>query len=308
MSTQQQPPPRVTVGVDGRPDTLAALRYGCREATSLGATLELVHVVPDFLPVSPRSPESPVDLAAIGASLLADATKRVAALAPDLVVETRLRHGFRAAQIATTARGAVEVVLGRDDRPVLQRLLRSDTVTAVAARASAPVVEVPSGWRSDAHGIVVVGVKSRRHAPELLDEAFTVARRRHATLVVLHAWQLPNAYDDIIEIRVDLESWRRHAATQTEDLLTEWRAAYPEVPVHVEVVHGHAAQALVAASRSADLVVIVRREHGVPAALHLGGVARTVLRASECPVWVAPPVDEPPTPPVVLERDGELVR
>jgi nucleotide-binding universal stress UspA family protein len=55
------------------------------------------------------------------------------------------------------------------------------------------------------------------------------------------------------------------------------------------VLRGDPATALVAAAEEAALVVIGRRRHGVPAALHLGGTARAVLRSASCPVRVVPP-------------------
>ena len=58
------------------------------------------------------------------------------------------------------------------------------------------------------------------------------------------------------------------------------------------MVHDHAGHALVEASRDADMVVIVRRAHGVPASVHLGGTARAVLRSAHCPVRVVAPNDE----------------
>jgi hypothetical protein len=47
---------------------------------------------------------------------------------------------------------------------------------------------------------VVLGVKSPAHAHELLARAFDVAAARGATLVVLHAWKLPDPYLDLVEI------------------------------------------------------------------------------------------------------------
>jgi nucleotide-binding universal stress UspA family protein len=59
--------------------------------------------------------------------------------------------------------------------------------------------------------------------------------------------------------------------------------------VETKVVHDYAPTALEQASRGADLLVLVRRAHGVPAATHLGGTARGVLRTAACPVRVVPP-------------------
>lgn len=307
MNTQPQTP-YVVVGVDGSFSNLGALRYAAAEAASLGAALQLVHVVPDYLPVSPMVPQTPVDLAQLGAGVLEQAAARVRAMDSELSVGTWLRHGTRPVRLTQAAEDAELLVVGRDDRPLLERLLRGDTATGVAARSSVPVVQVPAAWDPADRRTVVVGVKSPTHAPEMLADAFAVARRRGATLVVVHAWKLPSAYDDIIEVRVDLASWTREATAEMEALLRDWRTAYPDVEVEVRIVHDHASHALVAASRQADLVVIARRQHGMPAATHLGGTARTVLRAAECPVRVVAPADAPPIPSLTVEESGQLAR
>jgi nucleotide-binding universal stress UspA family protein len=165
---------------------------------------------------------------------------------------------------------------------------------------------VPAGWTTDAHGVVMVGVKSPQHAGGMLADAFAAARRRRARLVVLHAWKLPSVYDDIIEVRVDTEDWQRQATAELDALLRDWRAAYPDVQVETRVVHDHAGHALTEASSTADLLLIVRRGHGAPASTHLGSTARAVLRSAHCPVRVVPPVDVTPIPSLVLEEHGVL--
>jgi nucleotide-binding universal stress UspA family protein len=151
-------------------------------------------------------------------------------------------------------------------------------------------------------------VKSPAHAAELLGTAFAAARERSARLVVLHTWRLPSAYDDIIESRVARDQVEREGTAEIEGLLAPWRTAFPEVEVEVRVAHDDAAKALVEASREADLLVIVRRSHGVPAATHLGGTARALLRHAACPVMVVPPTPVPELPTLVLEAEGELLK
>ena len=87
-----------------------------------------------------------------------------------------------------------------------------------------------------------------------------------------------------------------------------WRAVYPDVDATIRVVHDRPGHALVEASAAADLLVLVRRAHGVPSATHLGGTARGVLRHAECPVMVVPPTKAPELPSLVLESDGQLLK
>jgi nucleotide-binding universal stress UspA family protein len=299
----------VVVGVDGSEANLGALRYAVAEARALGSVLELVHVVPDLVPVSPFLPVTPDELTATGTTILRTAEDAVRSIDADLSVESWLHHGWRAGELVGAAAGARVLVVGRDDRPLVERVLRGDTATGVAARAHVPVVEVPADWRPPDPGtrpVLLVGVKSRVHAAALLSDAFREAAKRCASLLVLHAWRLPSVYDDIIGSRADADAWAATARTELEVLLRSWRDEYPEIPVEIRVVHDRAGHALIEASRDADLVLVVRRAHGVPPALHLGGVARAVLRSAHCPVRVVPPIETATLPGLLPEQSGSL--
>ena len=106
--------------------------------------------------------------------------------------------------------------------------------------------------------------------------------------MLLHAWKLASGYDDIVADRVAVHEWNERATDELERILAPWRASYPAVVVETTVEHDDAAHALERASHHADLLILVRRAHGVPASLHLGGTARAVLRTASCPVRVVP--------------------
>lgn len=306
MTAQVRP---VVVGVNGSKDNLGALRYAAEEARRAGLPLRLVHVVPDYVPIAPMIPLAPEDLTAMGAALLARAEATVREVAPDLEVEGWICHGSRAIELTRIAADGKLLVIGRDDRPLVERVLTGDVGAGVAARSSVPMVEVTSDWQpGEARGVVLVGVKSPDHADSLLGDAMALASARGAALLVLHAWKLPGGYDDIIESRVATDEWRQQSVAEMDTLLEQWRAAYPDVEVELRVVHDHAAHALVQASAEADVLVVVRRGHGVPAAVHLGSTARAVLRAARCPVRVVPPEALPVMPTLVLEDAGAIVR
>ena len=50
------------------------------------------------------------------------------------------------------------------------------------------------------------------------------------TLPVIHAWELPSVYDDIILRRTHDEDWNVHALDSIESRITSLRKEYPEVP------------------------------------------------------------------------------
>lgn len=290
MTAQAQP---VVVGVDGSKDNLGALRYGVGEARRAGVPLKLVHVVPDHLPISPLVATTSGDLTQAGAEILARSEDAARAIDPEVEVVGWLHHGGRPIELVHGAEEGQVLVVGRDNRPLVQRLLRGDAAAAVAARSTVPMVVVPADWEpAPSRGVVVVGVKSPEQAAALLGDAMALASESGARLVVVHAWKMPGGYDDIIDSRIAAEEWRLRAEREVATLLGDWCAAYPGVETEVRVVHDHAAHALIEASGEADELVIVRRAHGLPAA-HLGATARAVLRAARCPVRVVPPAADP---------------
>ena len=183
------------------------------------------------------------------------------------------------------------LVVGRDSRSVVDRMLLGDTAAGVACRATCPVVTVPPAWDPDeTKGLVVVGVKSSEHAEAPLAAGFAAASSLDARLLVVHAWKLPSAYDDIVVSRVAEQEWAEQGANELGAVLAPYEARHPGVEVTVRVTHSYAYHALEEASRHADLLILARRAHGFPAATHLGGTARHLLRNAECPVLVVAPL------------------
>ena len=279
----------IVVGVDGEPGSVGAMRYAAVEARGLGARVRLVHVVPGHLPISTMLPLTPAELERVGARVLRASAATARELAPDVEIETSLRHGSRALELTRAGADASLLVVGRTDRPLLERLVTGATAISVASRSAVPTVSVPGAWQDHGVETVLVGIRSHHHAETLLGEAFDLALAHGARVRVLHAWRLSSEYDDVVASRTRAEEWSDRSREEMERLLRPWREVHPQVGVEVSVVHGHAVHALVAASREADLLVIVRRPRDIPALRHLGGTGRAVLQAAECPVHVVPP-------------------
>jgi nucleotide-binding universal stress UspA family protein len=299
----------VVVAVDGTDAGLTATRYAALAAQAADAELEVLHVVPIRLPVGPVRPTTPALFDDVAQEIVEDAAVTARVAAPGLRVRTHLAHGATVGSIVAAGRDADVVVLGAQRVTGPRRIWTGRTTSGVAARATVPVVVVPPEWEPGArHGRVVVGYKVPEGAPGLLGIAFAEADRRGAELVVVHAWKLPSAYDDVIGARVAEDEFRARAHAEMEPLVADLRLVHPDVPVSIEVLHADPARALVDASRDADLIVLTRptAHHTIR---HLGSTARTVLHASTCPVVVAPvDVAGAPTEPLVLERAGAMLR
>jgi nucleotide-binding universal stress UspA family protein len=311
MNTQHTRP--VVVAADGRPGSHGALRYAVAEAGRRGAPLHVVHVVQTdslaaaYLPIGPALAVAVTDERAAGESVLSEVTELVHQLAPGLEVSTELRFGGRADSILQVAHDAQLLVVGRETRRGLERVLTGTTTAAVASRAKCDVIVVPSFWSPEhTHGRVVAAIKSRDQAHHLLGVAFTEACARHATLVVVTAWEVPDPHLDRIEVRTRAAEWKTDGEEMLASLLADWRTAYPDVQVLTLVEHGPTADVVLRASEDSDLLLISRRSHGVLAHEHLGGIAHEVLRRSDVAVTVVSFDGSPDelTPDLALEVSG----
>ena len=299
----------VLVGVDGSPASSAAICFAAREAQRRGVGLRLAHVLPNYVPMAPMFAMFPSDLAEAGRGVLRAAAEEASALiAPDRVTSSLL-NGPRVPALLVAAERASVVVIGSERRPTVDRLLTGSTMYGVASRAQCPVVAVPCEWTPGVeHHSVVAGVKSTEHSPELVRRALEIAAEHRARVLLVHAWELPSQYADIVHARVDLEEWSERARRAIDRSLSGLRDAYPDVPVETRVLHGQPARVLQRLSAEADLLLLARRHRAFPLG-HLGGTARALLREGECPVEVVPPADEPTDlTDLVLEQAGARER
>ena len=285
----------ILVAVDGSRASDAAIRYAAHEAQRLGVGICLAHVVPSYVPMAPMLPLLPPDdLAEISRRVLTESQRQAEKLLDQALVETVLLDGPRIPALMKAAEEARMVVVGHERHAAVRRLVTGSTLAGVAAHATTPVVAVPPEWDAPASPArVVVGIKDPAHSHALVRNALEVAQARGAGLTLVHAWELPSGYDDLIVDRIGVEEWRVRATAEIDDAVADateaMREGTPEVDV--VVVHGQPAQVLRDASASAGLMVIARRRHAFPVG-HLGGTARALLRESLAPVMVLPPAED----------------
>jgi nucleotide-binding universal stress UspA family protein len=301
MTPPLSPPTNaVVVGVDGTPGSAGALRYAAAQAAQRDLPLRVVHVLPT-LPAFAPVELSRTGLRALGSSVVDAAADVARTVSPGLHVVTSIVVGSRRPCLAEEVADGQLLVLGRDVRRDARSLLAAHTATGLAARAVGPVVVVPSSWSPPDPADprprhVVVGVKAEHDARELLSEAFAEARRRAVTLRVVTAWFVADGYLDLIEDRTHRQDWEAHGERWLERLLSEWRSAYPDVPVVTAVVHGRPVEVLHHAGEDAELLMVARHRHALPSG-HLGRTTRTLMRLSEIPLQVSPCTDSLLEPP-----------
>jgi nucleotide-binding universal stress UspA family protein len=279
----------ILVGVGDTDETPAALAFAASEAVRRGLRIRVVHVL---RPPSPLlTDDTLIDYHGamlVAQDLVAAAAERLDHLTGGgVTVERLVRRGRTASVLTELAAGAEMVVLQHRERTLLERVVAGSVVVDVAGRSPVPVVSAPERWRpGHPIGEVLVAVDGHRGQEALLERAFAMSAAHGAGLSIVHAWFLGTAYDEVITSRTPIEQWAELAHQRVVERTASLRAQYPAVSVRIDVRHQPAADAIVAASRHSDLVLIGRRyrRHGP----HLGAVARAVLSASRVPVVVVP--------------------
>ena len=102
----------------------------------------------------------------------------------------------------------------------------------------------------------------------------------------MHAWFIPSVYEEAVVGRGAVTRSREATRLRIEEQLARGRSAFPAVEARLDIVHAQPVDALLEASRHADLLVLGRRRHGM---VHLGRLTRSVLRRARCPVAVVAP-------------------
>ncbi|MEO5665452.1 MAG: universal stress protein [Nocardioides sp.] len=306
----------VMVAVDGTEISAGAIKFAIQEARSRGVGLTVVHVSPSYIALAsvgsmmPMMGSLPPLMEETSQRLLAKMCAEIELAAPDLTIRSILRTGPVSGSILDATGDAQVLVVGQETRTGLDRWAAGATAMKVAAHAECPVVAVPALWCPvPARHRLVVGVRSVAAAPDLLAQAFEMAAARKDTLVVLHAWRLPDPYFDAIEARTHMDEWIEEGQRLLDEVLAEPRAAFPDVTVEARVVHREPARALVEAARDADMLVLSRRTHEHLQLTRLGSTARAVLRHATVPVSVLPAhARQVAAGDQELDRSGHMVR
>jgi nucleotide-binding universal stress UspA family protein len=281
----------IVAASDGSEESLRAVTWAAREAVLRGAPLRIVSAAA-LLPRtigSHGTSDYPTVTDIIRQNrdrALQAAAEQAAKTAPGLLIDADPVDGAPAEAITDSGNGALMLVVGSRGVSEFAALVLGSVSRYVATHAPCPAVVVRFTTEA-AHRQVGVGIGDVEHAEAALTFAFEEAALRKASLIVVHAWHTPES--DISRAGEALAAPGLHdiEATATaglEQMLTDWRAKYPDVPVSQDVVHGHPGRALVGLSARTDLVVVGRRpEHHGP-----GSVMHAVLSHAHGPVATVP--------------------
>lgn len=152
---------------------------------------------------------------------------------------------------------------------------------------------------------IVVGVDASEGAARALRWAAGEAAAAGARLVVVHAYRPPLAYvgDEEIVAHLDPELHDQVLA-HLHEFVRESGAELTGVDVQERLHPGRASDGLLAASASADLLVVGARGGGGFEGLHLGSTAGHCVRHATGPVVVVRPSAPDPPARIVVGIDG----
>ncbi|MFE2107702.1 universal stress protein [Kitasatospora sp. NPDC059463] len=299
-------PRSVVVGVDGSPESLAALDWAAEEAAQRQLPLKVVLAWPTV--VTPLSVLGTVDLARRQADVtLRDAELRVRERWPELAIASVQVPTEPVHALVDEVSGAQEpdgapaelLVLGSRGFGAVAGFLVGSVSQRVLARTDCPVVLVRRGG-TEGEGTageetatareVVAGVDPFEGADAVLAHAFETAQRRGLPLRAVYSWTLPATYQYAgIAASVDVTGEMLvYAKGELARVVQPWRRKYPQVEVVEEAVNARPAKLLADRASRAELVVIGRRVRRTPLGAHLGAVAHAVLHHVPCPIAVVP--------------------
>ncbi|MFD3922200.1 universal stress protein [Streptomyces sp. NPDC058595] len=296
----------VTVGLDGSPESLAALEWAAREAEVRQLPLRILHVEewpPMVIVALPCSVPLPTSPSRWSRELLREAAETTRLRHPRLTVTTAVSTGRPARVLLAEANepGETELlVLGsRGLNGALGFVVGSVSLSVVGA-SERPVALVRADRQHGSEnarapsecGALVLGLDLDEPAEahgNLLAFGFAEAARCGCALRVVHAWSLPAQYSyaEIADPEVELEI-SGHIAKTLEETLSPWRQRFPTVSASAKALVGAPGAQLVYESAEAGLLVVGRRRPRFSVGPRLGHVAQSVIHHATAPVVVVP--------------------
>lgn len=281
---------RIVVGVDASTSAHEAAEWAAREATLRGRGLTLVSAVLPATTVGGLGIPPALDYLD---AIRADAHERLEALAKELPsddVRTSVQIATPGGLLIEASTSAHLIVVGSRGTGGFAGLLLGSVGSQVAAGAHCPVVVWRGNPRREASSIVV-GIDGSAHSEAALGAAFDMASFHGWELVAVHAWDIP-AYD-LIEIPqgavpLPIAEVAEDEVRLSSEVLSGFRANFPDVTVREHLVRGPASQALLDDASQAAMIAVGTRGRGQFLGAVLGSVSNSVLHKAEIPVLVVP--------------------
>lgn len=285
-------PSGILVGVDGSPDSEAAIQWATHEAVLRDQPIRLLHAIPPVVvtwPVAYLEASYIDSMESNGRDIIAQAQKAVQAAAGDKLpaIETEIVNAAAPSALVTASRDAYMTVSGCRGLGVLGRAFLGSVSSGLLHHGRGPIaiVRTDDAPAVEATAPVLVGVDGSPASEEATALAFDEASRRGVPLVALHAWSDAS----FPSIGSDWERYEEGGYRILAERLAGWQERYPDVQVQRRIVSDDPATRLVEASKDVQLVVVGSRGRGGFSSLVLGSVASKVAQAATSPVIVVRP-------------------
>lgn len=276
---------QIVVGVDGSPGADHALRWALSEGRIRDAEVVALlawgyldqHPAPG---VEGFDPEYGAETAraALDAFLDRAVGENAASITRSVVNDLPARALLDAAQNSDL------LVVGARGLGGFRGLLLGSVSQRCVHLATMPLVVVRAHVQDSAGGRIVVGVDGSEASGLALRWAVNEGQLRRSGVTVFHAWQGWLGPLGAADAATGDESARR----LVDELVDGLDADKPSSPIERVVVRGGAAEALVDASKTADLLVVGNHGRGELGGLLVGSVAQQVAHHSQCPVALIP--------------------
>jgi nucleotide-binding universal stress UspA family protein len=188
------------------------------------------------------------------------------------------------------------MVLGSSTRGRVGTVLLGGTAERVIHDATCPVAVVPHGYERPEKGVQLIGAAFSQtpEGREALEAAAVMARRggvRLRAITVLegnmeqHGGLMAEQHHDADPREVAETRKRMGAEAALRSAVGELAG---DLDTDIDVLAQNPAEALMAASRHVDMLVMGSRARGPKRAVVLGSVSRAVVGGAACPVLVLP--------------------
>ena len=263
----------ILVGVDGSSACRAAIRWAVLRAASVDSRVMLVHVVDDEWGMIGEQSISELHPSAF--ELVEKDAVFARSIDSTVTVTTRVILGDPMVELGVASREVDLVVIGTHKTGFLHGRAFGSRSLQLAATAWCPVAVIPEGSTAERHGIVA-GIDDSEAGRAAVRFAAIEAHRAHEELILLRAWTSSSVGSGEDSEAADQRA--RHAlealGSQSVSLA---RSAGDDLLVRTRTLRRPAAEALVDAGMSADLLVIgSSRRHGSQMSA-LGPVSHDVL-------------------------------
>jgi nucleotide-binding universal stress UspA family protein len=284
----------IIVGVDGSPNSLAALGWAHEHALRRGD-----HVVAlfawGFVPPGHAGDGHTFDPgygADEAAAALAAAVEAVVGPGHSAGIERRVECGVASSALLGAAAAADLLVVGARGVGGLRGLLLGSVSRQCLHHTTGPLAIVPGGAAKPARSgrrRIVVGVDGSAGSDRALDWAISEARSRGAPLEVVHVWEVAYpALGPAIGFAAEYGAVEEEAQVLLDKVVAGHDTSGLTSPVARRLLPGPAASALLGAARGAEELVVGSRGQGGFAGLLLGSVTQQVAHHATCPIVVVP--------------------